>query len=86
MVCNVESNGTNDVTKFGYQTISQKSYILNSFKIFTIFFQILMCILINTSVLSTGMGLGFPAVTISALKNDSSSMALTESEVTWFGK
>lgn len=34
------------------------------------------------------MGLGFPAVTISALTsltNETSSMALTESEVSWFG-
>lgn len=45
-----------------------------------------MCILINTSVLSTGMGLGFPAVTISALTNQTSTMALTESEASWFGK
>lgn len=45
-----------------------------------------MCILINTSVLSTGMGLGFPAVTISALSNQTSAMALTDSEVSWFGK
>lgn len=38
------------------------------------------------SVLSTGMGLGFPAVTISALTNQTSVMALTESEISWFGK
>lgn len=46
-----------------------------------------MCILINTSVLSTGMALGFPAVTISALKENGtdSFMALTETQVSWFG-
>lgn len=45
-----------------------------------------MCVLINISVLPTGMGLGFPAVTISSLTNQTSAMALTESEISWFGK
>ncbi|KAG4077647.1 hypothetical protein HA402_012958 [Bradysia odoriphaga] len=61
--------------------VSEKSLGLGAKSILT---QILMCVLINTSVLSTGMGLGFPAVTIYSLTNQTSTMALTETEISWF--
>lgn len=48
--------------------------------------QILMSILANFSNLSSGMGLGFPAITFQSLTNSSDPMALTNEEASWFGK
>lgn len=48
--------------------------------------QLLMSLLANFSILSSGMGLGFPAITYQALTNQSDPMALTNDQASWFGK
>lgn len=42
----------------------------------------------NASVLSSGMGLGFPAITLEALKDtsDNKNMHLNDDQASWFGK
>lgn len=42
----------------------------------------------NASVLSSGMGLGFPAITLEALKDQSNNdkMHLNDEQASWFGK
>jgi hypothetical protein len=42
----------------------------------------------NASVLSSGMGLGFPAITLEALKdtNNNNNMHLNDEQASWFGK
>lgn len=37
-------------------------------------------------MLSTGMGLAFPAVSLTALTNQTEGMGLTDSEFSWFGE
>lgn len=48
--------------------------------------QLLMSLLANFSILSSGMGLGFPAITYQSLTNQSDPMALTNDQASWFGK
>lgn len=45
-----------------------------------------MSVLANFSILSSGMGLGFPAITFQTLTNQTDPMALTSEEASWFGK
>lgn len=45
-----------------------------------------MSVLANFSNLSSGMGLGFPAITFQTLTNQTDPMALTNEEASWFGK
>lgn len=45
-----------------------------------------MSVLANFSILSSGMGLGFPAITFQSLTNISDPMALTNDQASWFGK
>lgn len=45
-----------------------------------------MSLLANFSILSSGMGLGFPAITIQSLTNESDPMSLTYDQASWFGK
>lgn len=42
----------------------------------------------NASVLSSGMGLGFPAITLEALKDsgNNDNMHLNDEQASWFGK
>lgn len=42
----------------------------------------------NASVLSSGMGLGYPAITLEALKdnNNIDNMHLNDEQASWFGK
>lgn len=46
--------------------------------------QIAISLLASLSVVSSGMGLGYPAITTQLLLRDSSSVALTASQVSWF--
>lgn len=48
--------------------------------------QLLMSLLANFSILSSGMGLGFPAITLLSLTNKTDPMALDDDEASWFGK
>lgn len=45
-----------------------------------------MSVLANFSILSSGMGLGFPAITFQSLTNKSDPMALTNEQASWFGE
>lgn len=45
-----------------------------------------MSVLANFSILSSGMGLGFPAITFQSLTNQSDPMALSYEQASWFGK
>lgn len=45
-----------------------------------------MSVLANVSNLSSGMGLGFPAITFQTLTNPADPMALTNDQASWFGK
>lgn len=45
-----------------------------------------MSIFANVTILSTGMGLAFPAVSITALSNATDYMRLDENEFSWFGE
>ena len=40
----------------------------------------------NATVLSSGAGLGFPAITLAALTKDGDPMALNKEQGSWFGK
>lgn len=44
-----------------------------------------MSILANIAILSSGMALGFPAITIESLTNVTDPMALTQNQISWFG-
>lgn len=44
-----------------------------------------MSVIANLSILSSGMGLGFPAITLHTLTNNSTTMYLSNSEASWFG-
>lgn len=64
---------------------------LKIFIIYHLFFsfyhnQLSMSVLANVSNLSSGMGLGFPAITFQTLTNPSDPMALTNDEASWFGE
>lgn len=50
------------------------------------FQQLSMSLLANFSILSSGMGLGFPAITYQSLTDKSDPMALNNEEASWFGK
>lgn len=45
-----------------------------------------MSVLANVSNLSSGMGLGFPAITFQSLTNQTDPMALTNDQASWFGE
>lgn len=47
-------------------------------------FQIVISILANLSVISSGMGLGYPAITTQLLSRDDADVALTASQISWF--
>lgn len=40
----------------------------------------------NATVLSSGAGLGFPAITLAALTKDGDPMALNKEQGSWFGE
>ena len=40
----------------------------------------------NATVLSSGMGLGFPAITLEALKDDNNPFKLNDDQASWFGE
>lgn len=40
----------------------------------------------NATVLSSGMGLGFPAITLEALKDDNNPLKLNDEQASWFGE
>lgn len=45
-----------------------------------------MSVLANCSILSVGMGMAFPSVSITAMTNTTDYMSLEEHEFSWFGK
>lgn len=47
--------------------------------------QITMSLLANVTIISSGMGLGFPAITLNALTDPNSSTALSIQQGSWFG-
>lgn len=47
--------------------------------------QITMSLLANVTIISSGMGLGFPAITLNALLDPNSSTALSTQQASWFG-
>lgn len=47
--------------------------------------QITMSLLANVTIISSGMGLGFPAITLNALMDPNSSSALSTQQGSWFG-
>lgn len=47
--------------------------------------QFLMVTLANLGVVSTGMGLGFPAVSLNQLKDTSQTFFLNSDQASWFG-
>lgn len=49
-------------------------------------FQIVCSLMANATVLSAGMGLGFPAITLEALKNKNNPLYLDDEQASWFGK
>ena len=44
-----------------------------------------MAILANITILSSGMGIGFPAITLQILEDKNDPMALNEDQASWFG-
>ena len=51
----------------------------------SVYMQIIMSVLANLTVLSSGMGLGYPAITIYALTGGNDPMSLTIEQGSWFG-
>lgn len=47
--------------------------------------QITMSLLANVTIISSGMGLGFPAITLNALMDPNSSTAFSTQQASWFG-
>lgn len=47
--------------------------------------QVTMSLLANVTIISSGMGLGFPAITLNVLTDLSSPNALTTQQGSWFG-
>jgi hypothetical protein len=52
----------------------------------SVYMQVLMSVLANLTVLSSGMGLGYPAITTYALQREDDPMALSVEQASWFGK
>lgn len=48
--------------------------------------QITMAIVANITIISSGMGLGFPSIAMLELTNSTSSVTLSENEASWFGE
>lgn len=48
--------------------------------------QVTMAIVANITIISSGMGLGFPSIAMIELTNSTSSVMLTENQASWFGK
>lgn len=49
------------------------------------YLQIASSLMANATVLSSGMGLGFPAITLASLTNQDNPMRLNEDQASWFG-
>lgn len=45
-----------------------------------------MAIVANITILSSGMGLGFPAITLHSMTNSTDPMGMNDNEASWFGK
>lgn len=45
-----------------------------------------MTALANFSIISPGMGYSYPAITFDSLTNETSPMAITINQASWFGK
>jgi hypothetical protein len=65
---------SNKDTKYLYLNLKILSHMI---------FQILMAILANITIISSGMGIGFPAITSELLTKGS--MPLTADQISWFG-
>ena len=48
--------------------------------------QIIAAVVANITIISSGMGIGFPSIAMMELTNSTTSVVLTESEASWFGK
>ena len=48
--------------------------------------QIACSLMANATVLSSGMGLGFPAITLESLKDDNNPLKLNDEQASWFGE
>lgn len=48
--------------------------------------QIACSLMANATVLSSGMGLGFPAITLNALKDVNNPLKLDDDQGSWFGE
>ncbi|XP_058126495.1 facilitated trehalose transporter Tret1-like [Anopheles ziemanni] len=46
--------------------------------------QILLAVVANITIISSGMGIGFPSIAMIELTNSTTSVVLSESEATWF--
>lgn len=68
------------------KTYTNSPWIDDSNCIFSSASQISMSVLANVSNLSSGMGLGFPAITYQSLTNKTDPLALSDDEASWFGK
>lgn len=49
-------------------------------------YQIILSIIANLSILSSGMVLGFPAIALHSLQNHTNKASLDDEEASWFGK
>lgn len=52
----------------------------------SVYYQIILSITANLTILSSGMVLGFPAISLNSLQNKSYSVYLNDEEASWFGK
>uniref|UniRef100_A0A182QI46 Major facilitator superfamily (MFS) profile domain-containing protein n=1 Tax=Anopheles farauti TaxID=69004 RepID=A0A182QI46_9DIPT len=48
--------------------------------------QIVTAIVANITIISSGMGIGFPSIAMMELTNSTTSVVLSESDASWFGK
>lgn len=48
--------------------------------------QIVMAVVANITIISSGMGIGFPSIAMIELTSSTSSVVLSESNATWFGE
>lgn len=48
--------------------------------------QIVTAVVANITIISSGMGIGFPSIAMIELTNSTTSVVLTESDATWFGR
>lgn len=80
----MDENVPNELTSLKSEKISRNSKMstYNAEKK-SQWIQIILSVIANTSILSTGMGLGFPAVSINTL---STKEGFTSDQISWFGK